>query len=237
MILVKYTPGAFVGQLSGSMGSTTASHNKGGSYLRNRTIPVNPSTAAQTSVRSAFTSFAQDWRVIGDALRTGWTNLAILDPIIDTQGNPITLAGHTYYNRFNMRRRSVGLARLTVAPPIVELPPSISSAVLTIGSLGPVFDYTPTVVSGTATNFQQLMATDTRSAGVSFTGKGDYRLIGEIAGDEPAVPPEDLVATYEAVFGTSWRTRIGERIFLRATGVSDSGFVGDFTEFSSLIGA
>lgn len=225
------------GQFSGSQGNTVASHNRFGSYTRNRTIPVNPNTPSQTSARNAFTDFSQTWRILTASQQLGWTQLAELDPIIDTQGQSITLTGIAYYVRFNMNRRSVGEARLATAPALVEAPPTIESAVIAISAVLPSIDYTPTVIDGTPTNFQLIMATAPLSAGVAFAGRSDFRVITSIAGDAPAAPPEFLTAPYEAVFGISWRTSVGMQIAFRFTGLSDSGFIGDFLQQFEAIGA
>jgi len=225
------------GQFPGPQGNPGASHNRFGSYTRNRTIPVNPNTASQTSARAAFTSFSQLWRAIGPAQQAGWTALSELDPVIDTQGQSIVLTGIAYYVRFNMNRRSLSLARLDTAPALVEPPPLIESAVLALSGSAGDMDYTPTVINGSATNFQLIMATAPQSPGVSFVGRSDFRVLGEIAGNEPVAPPQSIQPIYAAVFGSGWETDIGMLIAYRFTGFSDSGFPGDFIQQFAIIGA
>lgn len=226
---VKYLPGLMVGQLSGSVGSTTASHNWAGSYFRSRTIPTNPNTPSQTAARVAFTNFTQTWRTLSAATQLGWENLAMLDPIIDPLGASIVLPGIAYYTSFNMTRRSAGLARLDTAPPLVEVPPGITAAVL-VASVAATIDYTPTVVDGTASNHQVIYATAPISPGVTFLGRGDFRVIARINGNAPLLPPEDLTPAYQAVFGSGWTSSIGMQIGFRFKGVSDVGFTQDFLQ-------
>lgn len=233
---MKYVPGPAFGQFSGSQGNTVASHNRFGSYLRNRTIPVNPNTPSQTSARAAFTILSQTWRILTAAQQLGWEQLAEIDPIIDSQGQSIVLTGIAYFVRFNMNRRSIGLARLSTAPALVEAAPLIQSALLVLSGGGPSQNYTPTVIDGTPTNFQLIMATQPLSAGVGFVGRSDFRVITSIAGDAPLVPPEDLEAAYSAVFGNAWETAVGQQIAYRFTGLSDTGFIGDFLEQFAVIG-
>lgn len=234
--MAKYVPGPMIGQLSGSQGNTTFSHNRSGSYTRNRTIPVNPSTPSQTSARTSFTDFSQTWRVLSASQQLGWEQIAALDPIIDSQGQSIVLSGIAYYVRFNMNRRAITLPRLAVAPPLVEAPPQVQSAILAISGGGPSILYTPTVIDGTPTNFQGIQATQVLSQGISFVGRSDFRRISQLAGDEPAVPPEDLEAVYSAVFGSTWETQVGMQIAFRFTGFSDTGFIGDFLQQFATIG-
>ncbi len=234
---MKYVPGPMFGQFSGSQGNTTASHNRYGSYTRNRVIPVNPSTPAQTAVRVLLTSFSQQWRALTQGDRDGWIALAILDPTIDTQGQPIVLSGQAYYVGFNMQRDTVGLVRLDIAPALVEVPPSITSAAFTISGGVPTMTYTPVVVNGSATNFQVIKATAPLSAGINFVSASLYKIILVIAGNEPVVPPEDIEGGYAAVFGSAWEAAVGMKIGYRVIGISDSGFRGDNIDFLESIAA
>ncbi len=234
---MQYVPGPMFGQFSGSQGNTTASHNRYTSYVRNRVVPVNPSTPDQTAVRAEFTNYSQNWRNLTQAEQNGWTALAILDPGVGPLGQPKILSGSVYYNGFNIQRASVGLVRLDVAPALVEVPPSVIAALIQPSGGTGIMDYTPTTNDGTATNFQLIRATAPLSNGINFVGRSLYKNITSIAGDAPLVPPEDLSTTYEAVFGTGWQTSIGMKIGFRVCGVSDSGFTGAQTDFLVQIGA
>ena len=48
--------GTHLTDASGSLSGVTYSHNRGGAYTRNRSIPVNPNTVQQQAVRNAFSS-------------------------------------------------------------------------------------------------------------------------------------------------------------------------------------
>lgn len=232
---MKYVPGPMFGQFSGSQGNTVASHNRYGSYTRNRVIPVNPSTPDQTAIRTLLTSFSQNWRDLTDGERTGWRDLADLDPTVDTQGQTIVLSGQAYYVGFNIQRDTVGLVRLDVAPALVEVPPAILSAVFAINGGGATMEYTPAVDDGSATNFQVIQATSPLSAGINFISRSLYKNLGAIAGDDPVAPPEDIEPIYSAVFGDAWQTSTGMKIAFRIIGISDSGFRGDNTDFLEFI--
>jgi len=87
------------GQLSGSVGGVVASHNKGGAYLRNRSVPTNPRTNLQQSVRAAFASAALGWKALTSAERTGWEGYASATPVTNRLGESITLSGFNMYVR------------------------------------------------------------------------------------------------------------------------------------------
>ncbi len=231
--IMKYVPSMFIGQLSGSEGSTTASHNRFASYFRNRTIPVNPRTPAQTLVRDALTSFSQNWKILSASAQSAWEQIAALVPLTNSQGQVFFLPGQSFYIRFNLQRRSVGLARLDVAPAAVEVPPSFTSVTIVLdGTLG-VLTVSPIVVDGTGTNFMVIYATPVLTAGRQFIKPSDYRVISGPPAN--SVIPFDRLASYELVFGAGWRTQVGMRIAFKFKGVSDSGFQGDSIETSALI--
>ena len=228
-----YVPSLFIGQLSGSEGSNTASHNRYGSYFRNRTIPVNPRTPAQTLVRDALASFSQNWKNLSGAAQAAWQALADLIPIQNRQGQTVTLSGQNFYVRFNLMRRSVGLPRIDVAPAGLEVPPSFSTFIADPnGTLGQM-NFVVTIIDGTADNFVAEYATPPLSPGRNFIKPSDYRLIAFNIGSTAS--PIDKVIAYEVVFGDTWRAQLGMKISLKVFGVSDSGFQGEAVEAQGLI--
>lgn len=116
---MKFTTGAMVGDLSGSIGSTTASHNRFGPYFRSKVIPVNPNTSRQQAVRSVFTTLVNAWNnTLTQVQRDGWSNWAAMTTIQGKDGNPINITGQNAYIRFNTVRLQIGQNRVD-APPTV----------------------------------------------------------------------------------------------------------------------
>lgn len=127
---VKYVPSALIGQLSKSAGSTTASHNRNGSYLRTRTIPVNPRTSLQSDRRASFAGFAQGWRGLTDAQRAAWTALGTVMVRNDSLGVPYTLTGLQAYESVNKTLDIISQTPVTT-PPTYTQPAAILSVTLT----------------------------------------------------------------------------------------------------------
>lgn len=100
---MKYLPSALgVGQLSGSAGAVTASHNRYGAYLRAHVIPVNPATAAQTAWRAIQANISQAWRGLSAGQRADWNAYAVaLPPRTDPLGSTYTLNGQTAFMSAN----------------------------------------------------------------------------------------------------------------------------------------
>ena len=106
----------FGGQLSGSVGGVVASHNKGGAYLRNRTVPTNPNSARQLTARMALASASQAWAVLTQVQRDGWNAYAAATPLVNRLGESITVSGFNMYIRTNSFLASSGESAIDDAP-------------------------------------------------------------------------------------------------------------------------
>jgi hypothetical protein len=116
---MKYAPGAMVGVLSRSIGSTTASHNRFGAYLRGRVIPTNPNTAAQVAQRTSIIARSQEWRALTSTQRAGWTALGLTIVRTDSLGQTYNLTGLQTYTFINRNLVYVGSAVLSTAPTLL----------------------------------------------------------------------------------------------------------------------
>lgn len=118
--------------LSGSVGGIVASHNRGGAYFRNRSIPVNPDTLPQQSVRSAVSQLSIAW---GDDLtqvqRDGWEAYGAAVGVQNRIGDTIFLTGQQMYIRSNSPPVANLITRQDDAPTTLNLgtftPPTITS--------------------------------------------------------------------------------------------------------------
>lgn len=116
---MKFTTGAMVGDLSGSIGSTTASRNKFGQYFRSKVIPVNPNTTRQQAVRTIFATLVSAWNdTLTSAQRTAWDLWAQNTTIQGKNGSPINITGQNAYVRFNTARLQAGGGRVDSGPVI-----------------------------------------------------------------------------------------------------------------------
>jgi len=138
-------------QISGSVGGVTYAHNKSGMYMRARSIPVQPDSAAQLQVRSALTALVNAW--INDltaANRAAWNlyaqNVSVTNPL----GDQINNSGQNWYIGCNsvrlqgVAKLSTGLTRIDAGPttynrgdfttPVVVL--SVASGVVLSGFSG-----------------------------------------------------------------------------------------------------
>lgn len=219
---MKYAPGLMVGQLSGSTGSTTASHNRFGSYFRSRVIPVNPNSSSQQAVRGLFGGFSQAWRTLTESQRDGWASLAENVPRVDSLGVSYVLTGAQLYIGTNQLRDAVGDASIATAPAL-DSPPVVTSMTLT--ATGPAtLSIAYTATGGAATNNFIIRASATRSAGRTFVKRSELKQIQVVAGN--VATPISILAAYEALFGATWATQVGMEIVVEMFPVSENGLPG-----------
>lgn len=112
---MKIIPGAIVGKISGSLGGMTAAHGRGGYYLRNRVVPVNPNTPRQQAVRSSLGALVQGWSsLLTPAQRAAWSAYADATPRTDRLGESLILTGSQAYVAANTPRLQVTASTLTI---------------------------------------------------------------------------------------------------------------------------
>ena len=205
---------------SGSIGGTTHSHNRAGQYTRNRRSPVQPiGTGRRATVRAVFSAASAAWSGLSAADRAAWDGFADTHPITDSLGQSITLTGHQMYVRVYSSCLNVGLPAPTTPPVILTLP--------SVSSLVPVFDISSGIsITGHVGTGGQKIAwafSSQMSPGRSFN-KTFWQPAG-VAGfcDGDASPYTVTGAVYAAQFGTMV---LGNRIFVRATPVSEEGWNG-----------
>lgn len=207
---MKYTS-QIVSAASGSVGGCTYSRNRYGSYIRNRSIPVNPASAAQNAVRGALATLVARWTsTLTTSQRTLWETWAINTPQVDALGNPITLTGQNAYIMMNTLRIQTGTAIIDIAPTIFAnaalTPPTIVSATASTEVLSIGFTNTDTwagVVGG------KLLVYASRPQNISkLFFAGPYRLAGTINGAAtPPTSPQPITSIFNF--------EVGQRVHVR----------------------
>lgn len=84
-------------QISGSVGGVTYGHNRYGAYKRARSVPVNPSSGRQSSIRTAFGVASELWRQITGTQRAAWKSYAETLSRLNKLGQPISLSGQAAF--------------------------------------------------------------------------------------------------------------------------------------------
>lgn len=176
-------------QVSGSMNGITFSHNSGGSYIRNRSIPTNPGTDRQDQVRTALASIAATWQsVLTNEQRTAWRAFGQAVTVTNRLGDAIKLSGIAAFQRVNLFRVStLGLA-MVMDPPAANRPaepPSFVSALVNNVDGTVTIEVTNTV-AGTTNYSIAYYVSGPISNGVSFY-RGPYITRGTVAATATSV--------------------------------------------------
>ena len=188
---------------SGSVSGQTASRNRFGQYLRTRAIPVNPTSAAQGTVRARLAANSAAWRLLTSAQRAGWSDLGLSMVRSDSLGQSYSLQGNQAYASVNNNRLLSGLAVVADAPAIAT-PMSLTTVTITLTAASLSIAYTATPLA--AATYLAVFASPQRSAGRNF--EGDFRFVKLSAA--AAVSPIVALTEYTAKFGVPV---VGNRIF------------------------
>lgn len=201
---MKFKP-TIIGEASGSVGSLTFSHNRGGQYIRVRAIPVNPGSLFQQVVRALLAGLTSEWNsVLTPAQRDGWDQYALNVPMSDTLGEPRNVGGVAMYVRSNVPRLQAAL------PGVLDAPTEFNLGDFTL----------PVIASITAPTALSLGFTDTdewaneddsamiisgsrgNNASINYF-KGPYRLADSILGDAITAPtsPAAIVLPFTLAAG------------------------------------
>jgi len=145
-----FTPGPLAGQVSGRVGSSVFSHNRGGTYIRNGTIPKKVLSPAAIAAKARLTTLSRQWQAIAADDRMAWTTWAATNPITNRLGGKTVLAPHMAYMQLNARLNLGGFAEISL-PPITPAPAPLTSLSLACaaGAGTAVLTTAPTPVGAT----------------------------------------------------------------------------------------
>lgn len=118
---VKY--GGGIVDARGSIAGNTFSRNHYGAYVRARTSPINPNTAAQQLVRNSVAFLAARWAdTLTLAQRTAWNLYGSSVAMQDKMGATMYLTGYNHYIRSNTIRKMIELTIIDAGPVVFEIP-------------------------------------------------------------------------------------------------------------------
>lgn len=202
-------------QYSGSIAGVTASRNKGGTYFRQRAMPINPNTAQQQAVKTAFSEIVSRWRdVLTAAQRDAWTAYAQSTPLINRIGEARIVPGLSMYVRSNTPRRQNGLSFIDDGPVISGLPTFNAIGNTQLSAATDTFQVTFDDADEWANDDLGVVywySSATKSPSIEFY-KGPYRLAGIIQGNAttPPTSPEPIVSAWPVATGRKyfWAFRV-----------------------------
>lgn len=125
---MKYTVGGLISDGRGSVGGITFSKNHNAPYIRRRTIPHDPHSLKQMSVRALSAWLSKSWRMLSRSQTDAWAALAATYPRVNKLNQTYYLSGFQMYCHLNRFLQGIGVNPIGDAPSISNnVVPSLSS--------------------------------------------------------------------------------------------------------------
>jgi hypothetical protein len=210
--------GLLITSLSGSIDGITASRNRGGAYLRERTLPVDPNTLNQQVLRTAMASALAAWSTMTEAQRAAWNAYAASRTLPNRLGEQRTISGQAYWTRYYTFRYQTDATILSVGIPTdapshqspgdFAIPPTVTlgdeNDALIISWSG------PTTWEATDADYFAVYVSTPRPATINWF-RGPYLLVGARNGDNgtPITSPQEIELPPDR------QPDAGEKIFVR----------------------
>jgi hypothetical protein len=212
-------------QMSGSMGGVVASHNRGGTYFRQRAIPTNPGSIYQSAVRGFLSQLTSLWyTTLTAAQRTAWEAYAENVPFLDRLGEPRNIGGLGAYVSSNVPRLQAALPRVDDGPVIYNRGDFTAPAIASITA--------PSALSLTFETGDDWVGEDDaallvycspgKNASINYY-KGPYRFADTVLGDSVSPPSSPAAITIPFVLAADQKGFIQVRVS-RADGRLSSPF-------------
>lgn len=229
MALISFGPA--VANASGSIGGTVFSHNRGGSYMRTRVVPVKIENVFTQKVRDAMSNCSRLWAGLDAEQREAWREFSAANPTVNRLGQSKTLGGHVVFNRINSRLLQQGVAVIDL-PPVAAPPaaPLTFSAVLDASDQSGILTFTPTPLG--ANKHLWVWAAMPPSAGVSYIANR-WRLVYQSAAN--VATGADIGGDLTARFGSFQADQV---FYLRAQVLdATTGLVSSFISTAGTVQA
>lgn len=200
---------SIITEASGSVAGTTYSRNKNGSYIRNKSVPVNRNTLAQQAARAIFSGVSSGWKGLSPDQRASFENQIMNYPYVDSLGQTKYYTASQLYKSLNNSLMQLGLPGVNLLGAPIPMKSVINTEVITIqAGAGTMRINTMSFSDGTNDTVPEgftlaVYATDVKGNGFTSPKNSDFRYIA-------VVPPEGDPTTaqldlgYNAVFGTGW---------------------------------
>jgi len=201
---------SLITEASGSVAGTTYSRNKNGSYIRNKSVPVNRNTLAQQAARTVFGGVSSQWKSLTPNQKASFENQIMAYPYVDSLGQTKYYTASQLFKSLNNSVRQLGLDPITNLPSpvsmlsITDFEAVVSQAVSASISISSI-SFSDGQITDVPTGFQlAIYATDIKSDGFTSPKNSDFRLITSAA-EGVDVTALAMESNYTAVFGNGWQ--------------------------------
>ena len=210
---------------SGSLGNQTASRNRSGQYLRQRSLPVQPRTPKQVAARALLSNLAAQWRGLTAAQRLAWRNFANSFTVVNSLGQTINLTGTQAFVKVNCVNNLLSRATVLVPP---ALPSFIALTVSALAAAAGTAAMTLTGTTPAAGTTFMLYSSGQISPGISYNNS--WKFIGACPSFTTTA---NILALFEAVYGAPIAGKqVMVKVVQEQLGMQDNG-----TVFSCIVAA
>lgn len=219
-----FTPGGVLGggTISGAQGAVVYSRNRGGAYVRNRVVPINPNTIYQQQARARLSTYTSRWfNVLTAVQRAEWETYAANVPRVNRIGLPVNHTGLNWYVAMNSFRIQNGRTIVDDAPAdFVMAPYTLPTSLIAseaAQTISMIFD--PSETWADDEGCMGIYASRPQNVTKNYF-RGPYRYADTIVGNT-AVPP---VSPYAAA--TAFPFTAGQAVFVRVNVCEATGLLG-----------
>jgi hypothetical protein len=132
---MKVTLSGIYSDISGRHGSTVASKNVSGLYLKPYNRPIDPQVSQNYIIRNRFNTFSIAWKALTPTQQLDWNTKALTYTFYDRFSNPYVPNGYQLFLYCNLNDALVGHALLTTPVNYTPAPyPTVSVDPVSIGS-------------------------------------------------------------------------------------------------------
>lgn len=124
--MAKIRIGALAGQISGPIGALSFGTNRGGAYVRNRSLTTTKTSQYALAAKNRFSLHSSAWADLSEAQRLSWSYYAATYPTTDSFGQKRIPTGQQCYVSINSRLSAAGFPTITNPSP-TPTPPSLLS--------------------------------------------------------------------------------------------------------------
>lgn len=224
--MAKIIFGAFIADMKGKVGATVFQSNKGGAFARNRVVPSNPQTEAQTRVRGDLSTLSSQWRGLTDGQRNAWSAAAPNFPYQDRLGQTKTYSGQQLFMKLNTQLLAVNPSQTLLADPPtpVEMPSGVAIWDTLESDTGDLNALVGVTSAGyvQADHWLQIKTTDGLSTGIMRPSLSLFKQV-QVSNPASLASPISAGVAMTTLFGS---IAIGKKVFLevnliaKATGQS-----------------
>lgn len=218
-----YTPGPTIGQISGRIGGTVFSRNRGGSYIRNGSKPAVVLTDKALRYKAIFTAASQAWTALSSAQQLAWTVWARTQSKVNRLGRSITLSGQAQYIGLTSRILALGETPADTPPTAVAPAPAVPTG-FTVDSGSGDTELTFTTSPLGATEHLWIRGAKVNSAGINnVENLLTEVLLSAAAATSPADLEDELIAAFGPLqTGATYVLQV--RVCDNATGLVSGAF-------------